>query len=253
MKVLLIESRALVRIALRKLLEAVAAVDEVVAIEPGEIPRHRAYGEAIGVIVLGLPENLDDATHLLGIVGRTWPRSRVLLMADAASTQWPSGTLAPNVVGCLPKCVPLAVLEASLRLVASGFQVSFGQFSQRPGLTTAARQRNGKAAGPQDAPPVTAPGSPGIAFDRDEASLLGLTSRQYEVLVLLARGHPAKTIGRRLNISVATVKSHTYAIYKVLQVRNRGEAVHVAMQRGARLEAGDGNSSPPHQARPTAL
>ncbi|MGT2428959.1 LuxR C-terminal-related transcriptional regulator [Cupriavidus basilensis] len=43
-------------------------------------------------------------------------------------------------------------------------------------------------------------------FDYEEAQILGLTPRQYEVLVLLARGHPLKVISRELNISVPTVK-----------------------------------------------
>ncbi|WP_316157617.1 helix-turn-helix transcriptional regulator [Cupriavidus sp. BIC8F] len=69
-----------------------------------------------------------------------------------------------------------------------------------------------------------------------EAVMLKITPRQYEVLVLLARGYPIKTISRMLNISVATVKSHACTLYQRLKVRNKGEAVYAALQRGATLE-----------------
>lgn len=70
----------------------------------------------------------------------------------------------------------------------------------------------------------------------DEAEMLKITPRQYEVLVLLARGYPIKTVSRMLNISVATVKSHACTLYQRLKVRNKGEAVYAALQRGATLD-----------------
>ncbi|CAG2161078.1 helix-turn-helix transcriptional regulator [Cupriavidus numazuensis] len=67
------------------------------------------------------------------------------------------------------------------------------------------------------------------------AHLLNITERQYEVLALLARGYPIKTVSRILNISVATAKTHACTLYQRLHVRNKGEAVYVALQRGATL------------------
>jgi DNA-binding NarL/FixJ family response regulator len=67
------------------------------------------------------------------------------------------------------------------------------------------------------------------------AHMLNITERQYEVLALLARGYPIKTISRLLNISVATAKTHACTLYQRLQVRNKGEAVYEALRRGAKL------------------
>ncbi|MEO6986153.1 MAG: LuxR C-terminal-related transcriptional regulator [Paralcaligenes sp.] len=68
-----------------------------------------------------------------------------------------------------------------------------------------------------------------------EAAMLKLTPRQYEVLVLLARGYPMKTVSRQLNISVATAKTHTVTLYQRLQVHTRNAAVYAAVSRGATL------------------
>ena len=61
------------------------------------------------------------------------------------------------------------------------------------------------------------------------------------VLVLLARGYPIKTVSRMLNISVATAKTHACTLYQRLHVKNKGEAVYAALQRGATLEWHDPN------------
>ncbi|WP_322997806.1 response regulator transcription factor [Castellaniella sp.] len=68
-----------------------------------------------------------------------------------------------------------------------------------------------------------------------EAELLRLTPRQYGILALMARGYPLKQISRELAISVATVKTHTEALYLRLGVNNRNAAVYAAVSRGATL------------------
>jgi DNA-binding NarL/FixJ family response regulator len=75
------------------------------------------------------------------------------------------------------------------------------------------------------------------------AQLLKITPRQYEVLVLLSRGYPIKTVSRMLNISVATAKTHACTLYQRLQVKNKGEAVYTALQRGATLDWDSGGAN----------
>ena len=59
-----------------------------------------------------------------------------------------------------------------------------------------------------------------------------LTPRQVEVLALLCEGLSNKLIGRRLNISSATVKLHVASILRVLQVSSRLQAVIAARRLG---------------------
>ena len=61
-------------------------------------------------------------------------------------------------------------------------------------------------------------------------SVSGLTSRQIDVVRLLARGLSNKAIARELGVSEGTVKVHLLAVFRVLDVRNRTAAV-VAAQR----------------------
>ena len=51
----------------------------------------------------------------------------------------------------------------------------------------------------------------------------GLTERQAEVALLLADGHSAKGIAKRLGIAVNTARRHTQAIFRRLDVHSRSE------------------------------
>lgn len=59
-----------------------------------------------------------------------------------------------------------------------------------------------------------------------------LSSREREVLGLLAHGESNKGIARQLGITEATVKSHVSAILMRLQVADRTQAVVAAIERG---------------------
>ncbi len=59
-----------------------------------------------------------------------------------------------------------------------------------------------------------------------------LAAREHEVLVGLARGLSNGEIAAQLTISTNTVRHHVRNILAKLEVTNRTEAVHVAMQRG---------------------
>ena len=59
-----------------------------------------------------------------------------------------------------------------------------------------------------------------------------LTSREIDVLKLLAKGRSNKEIGADLFISEATVKSHVRSMFTKLHVMSRTEAIAAANQRG---------------------
>lgn len=57
-----------------------------------------------------------------------------------------------------------------------------------------------------------------------------LTDRHREILALVATGHSNKEIAGRLHLSEATIKAHLAAIFRILNVANRTQAVLAARQ-----------------------
>jgi DNA-binding NarL/FixJ family response regulator len=58
-----------------------------------------------------------------------------------------------------------------------------------------------------------------------------LTTREQQVLRLIARGYTYKEIGRDLTISVKTVEAHVSAVLRKLQLSNRNELARWASER----------------------
>lgn len=72
----------------------------------------------------------------------------------------------------------------------------------------------------------------GMRIDPAPRSFEPLTLREREVLGLLAAGLGNKEVGRRLCITVQTVKNHVHRILEKLQVHRRREAVRLAYDLG---------------------
>jgi DNA-binding NarL/FixJ family response regulator len=67
-----------------------------------------------------------------------------------------------------------------------------------------------------------------------------LTAREKEILALVAAGLGNKEVGRRLRITVQTVKNHVHRILEKLQCHRRREAVRLAYDLGLLTEPQDG-------------
>lgn len=68
--------------------------------------------------------------------------------------------------------------------------------------------------------------------DEEAIDRIGLSSRELEVLQLIAQGHSNQEIADRLFISLPTVKSHSTKLFGKLDVKRRTEAVHKAKSLG---------------------
>ncbi|AOY95155.1 helix-turn-helix transcriptional regulator [Cupriavidus sp. USMAA2-4] len=272
MNALLIEEHPLLRLGLYQMLGSIQCCDQAFALSPAEMAPYESYRGNIDLMIFGMTGDTAHGWRQLDQARELFAPVRILVLADALPLHAPSAESAAGICGCLPKTASLAVLEAAIRLAVSGSQalVMASESASPP-----AASRLGLPATPSLASSVPLPlpaatgGDPRLSSARtghhavlpvhaapaasmddepsyDEAEMLKITPRQYEVLVLLARGYPIKTVSRMLNISVATVKSHACTLYQRLKVRNKGEAVYAALQRGATLDWVNGDE---HAAR----
>lgn len=75
---------------------------------------------------------------------------------------------------------------------------------------------------------------PAAAFvlNEKELSSLGLSRRELEVLQLMAEGLSNEEIGRRLFVSLNTIKTHSSRIFEKMDVQRRTQAIEKAKRLG---------------------
>jgi DNA-binding NarL/FixJ family response regulator len=140
-----------------------------------------------------------------GALGQTLERATVLLTDDISLAQ---AALAGGVAAVLPTDVSRGVLVAAIAAAARGLSVL------EPGLLSRVVHESAWQKG--------LPAQPSLE----------LTAREGEVLTLLAEGASNKLIGRRLGISVHTVKYHVASILEKLDATGRTDAVAHAARLG---------------------
>ncbi|WP_197386710.1 LuxR C-terminal-related transcriptional regulator [Ralstonia pseudosolanacearum] len=211
MKAVLLENHPLLRAGLAQVLAHPTLGLEVSAPEQPHAPLDPTDLLVVGVHDADVPL---DAARLRDLIAQSTPRHVVVLAAQVTAEE-AHAVMACGADAYVAKTQPTGVLLATLQLVLAGGQAY-------PALMPRAAQD--VAAGP---PAMHA---------AEAAQRLNVSQRQYEVLVLLSRGHSVKGVGRLLGISEATVKTHACTLYRRLNVRNKSEAVYAAMRLGIPLE-----------------
>src|SRR6266513_841823 len=73
--------------------------------------------------------------------------------------------------------------------------------------------------------------SPALLISDGRAAESALSEREREILQLLAEGYHTEEVGRRIGLSVETVKSDTKRVIEKLQADSRTHAVAIALRR----------------------
>lgn len=134
--------------------------------------------------------------------------------------------------------LPAAAVPASARILAAAdtYHAMREPRPHRPAHTAdaaAAELRAGARTGAHDPAAVEAVlASAGHRARRPAGGPAGLTGREVEVLVLLARAATTRHIARRLGIAPKTVDTHIERIYTKVGARSRPGAALFAMQHG---------------------
>jgi two-component system nitrate/nitrite response regulator NarL len=223
-----IEPHPLIRLGILQLLSNVEPGSSLKGEDYSSIAREVPDTNESDLVLLSI-SSFEDVQELTMAAERVFAPKAMLLLSDSSDMPHTVQGLPPSVAGYVPKNAPPEVLQASVRLVLAGGSC----FPMRSNVANP--QQSLLAHFKPVSWPIDNEKKTKAANANPESEMLGLTPRQYEVLVLLARGYPMKTVGRYLNISVATAKAHTETLYQRLDVHNRNAAVYEAVSRGATL------------------
>lgn len=211
MKILVADDHVLIREGIRNTVQTIA--DSVVIEEAGDGKHVLALLQAspdFDIILLDLYMPETDGFELLGKIADDYPNIPVVILSASDKKSDMRKVLDRGAFGFIPKSTSHDVMLHAIKLVMSG------------GVYVPPDLMKGGDEEENDTP---------TAIDDHELKET-LTDRQFDVLVLLAKGKQNKEIARSLGVSQHTVKIHVTAVFKALGVNNRTQAVLAAQKMG---------------------
>jgi NarL family two-component system response regulator LiaR len=206
-RVLIADDHAVVRQGLRTFLELQDDIEVVQDVADGEAAVAAAERQAPDVVLMDLVMPGVDGVEAIRRIREQRPQARVLVLSSFLDDERLFPAVRAGAAGYLLKDVEPRELVRAIRTVHGG------EALLHPAV--AARLMDEFASGAAPAP------------DAD-----GLTSREREVLTLIARGLPNKLIARELSISEKTVKTHVSSILGKLGLTDRTQAALFAVRAG---------------------
>ena len=214
-RVVVVDDQALVRAGFRMILEAEADLDVVGEAGDGL--------EAVELVAQARPDvvlmdirmpNLDGVEATARVVAGPADGSvpRVIILTTFDLDEYVFAALRAGASGFLLKDTPAETLVEAVRTVASGDALLAPSVTRRVIEQFAERPPD-----PSRSPPL---------------DLGSLTSREHEVLVLMARGLSNAEIAAEIFVGETTVKTHVGRVLMKLGLRDRVQAVVLAYESG---------------------
>jgi len=192
LRILVVDDHDVVHWGLRGLLGAQPWVERCLAAHDGAEAVSLAQRYAPHVALIDLFMGRQSGAEICGRVREVSPDTKVLFISGAGRISG-AAARAAGASGFVSKDWAAEDLAHAVRVVAGG----------------------GTVFGPPTAEPPA-----------------GLSTREREILALIATGATNTEIAARLFLSPHTVKEHTSALYRKLGVRNRAQAVQRAQRIG---------------------
>ena len=211
-RVLVVDDQALVRAGFEALVES---ADDLLVVgsaadgaEAVELARSASPDVVLMDIRMPVMDGLEAAARILADPGTT---ARVLMLTTFDLDEYVYAALKSGASGFMLKDTPPVELLEGIRVVARGDALL------SPGVTRHLIEAFVRRPAGITAPP---------------AALEGLTERETEVLVLIARGLSNTEIGEQLFVSPATVKTHISRLLMKLDARDRAQLVVLSYETG---------------------
>jgi DNA-binding NarL/FixJ family response regulator len=209
LRVLVADDHAVLRDGLKALVSAQPDMEIVGEAENGQTTYERAKELMPDVVLMdiSMPElNGLQATELLR---RDCPRVKILVLTAYKDKGYLDRLLTVGASGFILKLSAAEELIGAIRLVAEGKTYLDPHMVDR-----------------------IAEGYVRSKTLKGEVRQRELTSREEEVLRLIARGYSNKEVSTQLKIAVKTVESHKANLMRKLELRSRTEIVRYAVRQG---------------------
>jgi two-component system, NarL family, nitrate/nitrite response regulator NarL len=208
-KVLLIDNHPLVLEGLKAVLETFAHIMVVGTAHLARQGLELAARTRPTVVLMDINMPQLNGIDAIELFKREVPDAKILMLSMHDSREYISASVLQGAAGYVLKDVPNEEIVAAIETVARG-----GTYFSS-GVPEALLQRR----------------------ESEDAAILPLTSREREILILLAAGQSNKEIATVLAISAFTVETHRKSIKKKLGISTTAGLTRFALERGLIAEA----------------
>lgn len=204
-RVLLVDDQSIIREGLSSLLQAQPDLEIVGEAENGEQAVAQAIQLVPDIVLMDIRMPIMDGVAAIRLLKKQASAIKILVLTTFDDDRYVAQAMAYGADGYLLKDTPSKELAQAIRSVNQGYtQMGPGLFAK-----TLLHQQ------------------PELIPDKKP---LPLTSREQEVLQLIATGHSNKEIAAQLYITERTVKNHVNSILRSLDLRDRTQAAIFAHQ-----------------------
>lgn len=210
-RVLIVSDSHIMRSGLRRILESQSGIHVLgdVSIEKAGAP-HTILRQRPDLTLIDIDPRGNDALMVISTIQKSLKNTAVLVLSDLADHEIARKALALGAAGVVLKIQPPTVLLAAIQDLCPRLSLE----SKPAVLITETKQpKNQKFMKPQP-----------MAFHTDADDKLkinSLTTRELEIIRLIALGLKNKDIANRLSISDITVRHHLTSIFCKLDVPDR--------------------------------
>jgi DNA-binding NarL/FixJ family response regulator len=208
-RIVLAEDQRLIRAGIRALLKEVAGAQVVAETGDGREALRLIAEEQPDVVLLDISMPGLNGLEVAARVAKDFPLVRVIILSVHTAEEFVSKALNAGVSGYLLKEADPMELHLAIQSVMEG------KVYLSPAVT---RQV--------------------LKSGRDEEPVPELTSRQKEIVQMLAEGNSVKEIAKTLDLSVKTIETHRAQIMQRLDIHDLAGLVRYAIRKGI-VEAGE--------------
>ena len=206
MKVLVADDHAVVREGLKRILTQDQGIQVVAEAEDGSAALDRAREVELDVVVLDMSMPGRGGLETLQELKRLWPSLGVLVLSMHPEDQYAVRVLREGADGYLSKESAAEELISALRKIHSGGKYVSPALAERLAQTV----ERGFEGPPHEQ----------------------LSTREFQVMVLIAQGRTVSEIGDELHLSVKTISTYRSRILEKMAMKNNAELMHYAIEEG---------------------
>jgi two-component system nitrate/nitrite response regulator NarL len=241
---IVIEARSLVREALISLMASHSYRIVGSFASASDIEDSLRIADAPGLAILGaLPA--EEAVSAACSIRERWPKTKIILLFDRASSADFHKLLASGIDGCIPLFASPDTLVGTIQqIIAGDLRILVLKTETSPMPSSMDWQEKGNEPGVASSNPAPSDDAENGAIDRTISVRIvhGLSPREEEILKSVVRGHSNKIIARTCGVADATIKVHMKSILRKIRVANRTQAAIWGLEQG--YGAGGHRSSP---------